>query len=353
VLTYAGTLAETYYSSSFGGRSENVEDSWAYYRAYQDPARLESIPPPAYLRSVDDPFSLLTAVGDTTISNSRRDWTARASNSALATLVNRERAALFLTPYARIERVAIASRTAGGTPASLTVTGVTADGGRDSMTYRGIRSADGRALTRPIAGANLRMELPLLAGGESNGRISSSQLRSLGFGPFSDDDGSVHEYAISWAALVGVVRGIDENRFAPARSVTRAQMATYLVNTFQIPAASLDEPFRDVPVGATHRASIEALAAAGIASGYGDGSYRPDAPVTRAQMATFLANTLGWSTERRGTFTDVPPDDVHGANIEAIAERGVTTGCTATRYCGGDPVQRGQLASFLHRVVLG
>ena len=357
VLTYrdaTGTprLAETYYSSSFGGRSENVEDSWAYYRAYQDPVRLQTHPPASYLRSVADPWSLATEVNGTRIANTRRDWTAAASNQAVVTLVNRERAALGLAPYTRIERIRIGQRTDGGTPLTLLVTGSTSAGTREDMTYRGIRASDGRSLARPIAGANLRMELPLVAGGEANGRISSSQVRSIGFGPFLDDDGSTHEYAITWAAQVGVVRGVDIERFAPQRPVTRAQMATYLVNTFQIPTASLAEPFTDVDADATHRANIEALVAAGVASGFGDGTYGPDRAVTRSQMATFLANTLAWSTSTRGSFRDVPPDDVHGANIEAIAERGVTTGCDVDRYCGGDPVLRGQLTSFLHRVVL-
>ena len=358
VLTYTDAdgptgLAQTFYSSSFGARSENVEDSWAFYRAYQDQDRLTTDPPPSYLRSVDDPWSRLTEVNGTAISNSRRDWTATASNAAFATLVNRERDHLGQPRFDRIEGVRIDERTEGGTPRTLLVTGTTTAGERETMTYRGIRGADGRTFARPIAGANLRMELPLVDGGESNGRLSSSQVRSIGFGPFTDDDGSVHEYAIAWAAEVGVVSGVSDTRFAPGRSVNRGQMATFLVNTFQIPAATLDEPFTDVPADATHRASIEALVAAGVASGFGDDTFGPERPVTRAQMATFLANALGWSTATRGTFTDVPDDDVHGPNIEAIAEGGVTTGCAPDRYCGGDPVQRGQLTAFLYRVVAG
>ena len=49
----------------------------------------------------------------------------------------------------------------------------------------------------------------------------------------------------------------------------------------------------DVPVGAFAFQQIEALAASGITAGCGSGNFCPNTPVTRAQMAVFLANGLG------------------------------------------------------------
>jgi hypothetical protein len=51
--------------------------------------------------------------------------------------------------------------------------------------------------------------------------------------------------------------------------------------------------FTDVPPGHTHFQGVEALVAAGITLGCAPGLYCPDNPVTRAQMATFLARALG------------------------------------------------------------
>jgi len=55
--------------------------------------------------------------------------------------------------------------------------------------------------------------------------------------------------------------------------------------------------FPDVPTGHWAFQYVEALAASGITQGYSDGTFRPTNPVTRAQMATFLARALGlhWS----------------------------------------------------------
>jgi hypothetical protein len=51
--------------------------------------------------------------------------------------------------------------------------------------------------------------------------------------------------------------------------------------------------FADVPHGHPFHRFVEALVAAGITGGCGGGNYCPDAPVTRGQMAVFLAGALG------------------------------------------------------------
>lgn len=327
VLTYEGELAQTFYSSSHGGRTENIEDSWAY-----------GTDPVAYLRSQDDPWSLDPRAG-----NPRAHWEALATNEQMVALLSTDD-----TPtITRVERIAVRSRTDGGTPREIEVAGRTDDGERVSFTT-------GLAARYPkgIAGAAMRRELPIEEGGVG-GRLNSSQIRRFGFAPFDDDDGTVHEYAITWAAQAGVVRGIDDTRFAPSRAVTRAQMATFLVNTFEIEVSPATGVFPDVEPGQTHADNIEALVAAGVANGFGDGTYRPDQQVTRAQMASFLAGALALTAEEPASFDDVSPDSVHAASIAGIAEAGITGGCAADRFCPDDAVQRGQLASFLQRTVLG
>ena len=87
--------------------------------------------------------------------------------------------------------------------------------------------------------------------------------------------------------------GRDPLQYCPDSSVSRAQMATFLKRAFDLepaPAAG----FTDVS-GASHGANINALAAAGITVGCSRDplQYCPDRSVTRAQMASFLARALG------------------------------------------------------------
>ena len=82
-------------------------------------------------------------------------------------------------------------------------------------------------------------------------------------------------------------------QYCPNQSVTRAQMATFLVRAFQLPPAETPAGFADTE-GNTHTANIDVLAAAGITVGCDTDPLRycPNQPVTRAQMATFLNRAL-------------------------------------------------------------
>ncbi|MCY4422412.1 MAG: S-layer homology domain-containing protein [Acidimicrobiaceae bacterium] len=87
-------------------------------------------------------------------------------------------------------------------------------------------------------------------------------------------------------------------RFCPQGSVTRAQMASFLARAFDLEAA---EPagFADLDPDSSHNANIDALAASGITAGCADDPLRycPQRPVTRAEMATFLARALDRSQD--------------------------------------------------------
>jgi hypothetical protein len=63
----------------------------------------------------------------------------------------------------------------------------------------------------------------------------------------------------------------------------------------QVSAPPASATFADVPVSDAAFAYVEALAASGITGGCGGGNYCPNSPVTRRQMAIFLAKALGLS----------------------------------------------------------
>ena len=107
--------------------------------------------------------------------------------------------------------------------------------------------------------------------------------------------------------------------------------------------------------GSVHEPNINIIRSHGITIGCdsAQGLYCPGDPVTRAQMATFLARALKLEPPEDpdvGAFEDIV-GSVHEDNIRAIAARGITRGCneSGTLYCPGDPVTRAQMASFLVR----
>ena len=166
--------------------------------------------------------------------------------------------------------------------------------------------------------------------------------------PFSDLVGSKFFADIVWLEEQGITAGCGGTKFCPNGTVTRGQMATFLVRAFDLPATGTDY-FGDDNAN-KHEANINALARAGVTSGCDDNRFCPDGLVTRAQMATFLTRALhlGW------TSTDHFADDdgnTHEPNINRFAEAAITSGCGSNRYCPDGLVTRGQMAAFLHRAL--
>ena len=91
-------------------------------------------------------------------------------------------------------------------------------------------------------------------------------------------------------AELGVTHGYGDGTFRPYQHVSRAHMAAFLSRAFDLETAG-DAEFSDIE-GNAHYEAINALAASGITSGYGDGTFRPHQDTSRAQMAEFINRAL-------------------------------------------------------------
>ncbi len=151
--------------------------------------------------------------------------------------------------------------------------------------------------------------------------------------------------------------GCGGGDYCPAANVTRAQMAVFLLKAkyglcYAPPPAS-GTVFNDVPASAFAAAWIEALAALGVTGGCGGGNYCPNGSVTRAQMAVFLLKTFLGTTyvppTCTGVFGDVVCPGTFTDWIEDLYARSITGGCQASplMYCPSNPNTRGQMAVFI------
>lgn len=166
--------------------------------------------------------------------------------------------------------------------------------------------------------------------------------------PFYDIAGTTFVDDIVWAAENGITKGCQASppMFCPNDPVTREQMATFLDRALDLPDAT-DDYFSDDD-GSPHEGAINRVAEAGITFGCAPGLFCPKAPVLRDQMASFLVRAYAIPPSGTDFFTD-DEGNVHEANINALAESGITTGCTATTFCPSNPVTRGQMTAFLRR----
>ncbi|WP_018132118.1 S-layer homology domain-containing protein [Effusibacillus pohliae] len=103
------------------------------------------------------------------------------------------------------------------------------------------------------------------------------------------DPNSIYYQDIVTVLAEGIFSGYD-GKFHPGESLTRGQMASILVKAFRLQGTGSDK-FNDVK-GHWAANAIGILAANGIASGYGDGTFRPDNPITREEFAAILSKLV-------------------------------------------------------------
>ena len=152
--------------------------------------------------------------------------------------------------------------------------------------------------------------------------------------------------SIQWIYDERITNGCSDTRFCPTSPVTRGQMASFLARTMDLPAATKDY-FSD-DNGQTHEADINRIAEAGITGGCEPGRFCRLATVSRAQMAAFLGRALHLPAATKDYFTDDSSNTLEAA-INAMAEAGLTGGCSSTKFCPNAAVTREQMAAFLLR----
>jgi hypothetical protein len=177
---------------------------------------------------------------------------------------------------------------------------------------------------------------------------SGTSVTRVSTGTSCINDWSTTPFAshIGWAYDQGIVGGCDVDLFCTYNAITRGQLAAMLARTMALPAATMDY-FSD-DNGTTHERDINRIAEAGLTVGCGGGRYCPTATLTRAQLASLLVAALELPPATADHFTD-DNGQAHEADINALAESGLTGGCAPGLFCPASPVTRGQMATFLHR----
>jgi PKD repeat protein len=132
---------------------------------------------------------------------------------------------------------------------------------------------------------------------------SFEDVPNTGYGESGTDPYWAYRY-IEYCVAQGVVQGYPDGTYHPEEEVNRGQMAVYIARSIATPTGEAGVP--EVPAGASPSFTdvnadnewawcykhVEYCAAEGVVQGYWDGSYRPEAVVTRDQMAVYVARAF-------------------------------------------------------------
>ena len=110
--------------------------------------------------------------------------------------------------------------------------------------------------------------------------------------------GAWYNNAVSTLTRAGILDGYEDGSFRPNASITRAEFTKIAVSFFKHAGGASSNPFNDVPDSAWYAEFVKTAAELGLIDGYEDGTFRPNAPITRAEACTIVNRTLGRAPDK-------------------------------------------------------
>ena len=168
---------------------------------------------------------------------------------------------------------------------------------------------------------------------------------------FSDvPHGAYYQDAVDWAVANGITSGTSGMEFSPDKTCTRAQAVTFLWRANGQPDATGSNPFADVSASSYYNEAVQWAVTNNITSGTSPNAFEPDAPVTRAQVVTFLYHDADNPSASGNTlFADVPADAYYRDAVRWAVTQGITAGTSATAFSPDESCTRAQIVTFLYR----
>lgn len=181
-------------------------------------------------------------------------------------------------------------------------------------------------------------------------------MRSTWENPFRDvKPGAWYEDAVQYVYENGLMQGTVGSAFSPAAASNRGMIAAILYRMEESPKAETP-PFTDVPPDAYCADAAAWAAKEGIVQGYEDGTFRPNAPVTRQQLAAMLfryAVSVDAAGNGRADLTGYRDghlvESYAREAMEWAVDAGLLQGRTDGRLDPGGYATRAELAVILHR----
>ncbi|MFD0589358.1 S-layer homology domain-containing protein [Paenibacillus sp. GCM10027627] len=165
----------------------------------------------------------------------------------------------------------------------------------------------------------------------------------------TDISGHWAETSIKEAIGEGIVKGYRDGSFKPDANVTRAEFAMMLMNALKFTGSGTKLHFTDsIPSWAL--LSIGQAVEAGIVSGYEDGSFRPEASLTRSELAVMMARAAGADTLAVSS-TGFADDSVIPAwakgSVAAVKQLGIVNGRSGNRFAPDAAATRAEAITII------
>ncbi|WP_019908589.1 NEAT domain-containing protein [Paenibacillus sp. HW567] len=210
------------------------------------------------------------------------------------------------------------------------------------------------AAAAPIPGASATPQAsaaPAPANANANTAPSSVPEQSANAVKLSDIDGHWAKQAIQQALNSGLVKGFNDNTFRPNNPVSRAELAVLLSRALKLEGSVTNAGFSDkdgIPAWAAE--GVAQVAANKLISGYEDGSFRADRKITRTELAVIVVRAQGLTVDPKSvpSFSDAADIAAWARPYIAAAEKaGLIGGKAGNQFAPGEYATRAEAVVLL------
>ncbi|ARZ63367.1 MULTISPECIES: S-layer homology domain-containing protein [Bacillus cereus group] len=157
--------------------------------------------------------------------------------------------------------------------------------------------------------------------------------------------------AIDYLAAAGLFNGYGNGKFGFGDHITRGQVTSLIARYLGLTANNeQSNMFNDIKNHMFEK-DIKAIAQAGIMTGDGTGTFRPDDVLTRYEMAVILQKAFHLESKEQGKFKDVPKGHWAYEAVNTLRSNRIAQGDEAGHFNGNTFVKREQYAQFFYNAI--
>ena len=164
-------------------------------------------------------------------------------------------------------------------------------------------------------------------------------------------DGAWYEEAVNWCSDNGIMGGTSDTSFAPDATMSRSMLATVLYRVEGSPAVTSIETFSDVASGTWYTDAVAWASSERLMTGYGNGQFGTNDPVTREQLATVLWRYADSpAVVSSEDFADASAISSYAVQaVDWAQSSGIINGVGSNRFDPTGIATRAQVATILYR----
>ena len=177
-----------------------------------------------------------------------------------------------------------------------------------------------------------------------------------------DDDDDVaepdDEYIPNWLNTTdhySYIVGYEDGTIRPGNNITRAEVATIFYRLLSEGSSerwySASNSFSDVAADSWYNVPVSTLSNMGIIDGYEDGTFKPNAPITRAEFTAIATRFFDYTAEYEGAFNDVTYSDWYADCVQAAVDMGLVNGYADGGFHPNAYITRAESCAIVNRVL--